>query len=298
MAEEIVLDDADIELQLDEGDKKEVEIKIEKEERTSDNEISIEDGIKELKLKLEEEKLARADAERRAREANDQANKAKLDVDDTNMQLLNTAIDTVKRDNFMLKQKMKEAMQVGDYDSVADMQENMANNAAKLMQLENGRVAMENRPKQEAYAPSYDDPVEAFASQLSPKSANWVRSHPEYVTDQRLHRKMRAAHDMAVAEEIRPDTKEYFEFIEDTLKVNKRHEREEESAMSAASAPVSRRSAPAAAPVSRSSTGTGSSNPNIVRLTAAEREMAQMMGMTDKEYAVNKLALIKDGRLN
>ena len=58
-----------------------------------------------------------------------------------------------------------------------------------------------------------------------------------------------------------------------------------------------RRSAPPAAPVSRSGNGTGSS-PNVVRLTSAEREIASMMGMTDKEYAKNKVALQKEGKLN
>jgi phage I-like protein len=33
-------------------------------------------------------------------------------------------------------------------------------------------------------------------------------------------------------------------------------------------------------------------------LTSEEREMAQMMGMTEKDYAVNKVALQKEGKLN
>jgi phage I-like protein len=33
-------------------------------------------------------------------------------------------------------------------------------------------------------------------------------------------------------------------------------------------------------------------------LTAEEREMAKMMKMTDQEYAKNKVALIKEGKLN
>ena len=67
--------------------------------------------------------------------------------------------------------------------------------------------------------------------------------------------------------------------------------------VSAAAAPAQRRSSPAAAPVSRSGTGTGGGSPNVVRLSADEREMAKMMGMTAEEYARNKLALIKDGKL-
>jgi phage I-like protein len=33
-------------------------------------------------------------------------------------------------------------------------------------------------------------------------------------------------------------------------------------------------------------------------LTSQEREIAQMMGMSDKEYATHKLALQKEGKLN
>ena len=57
-----------------------------------------------------------------------------------------------------------------------------------------------------------------------------------------------------------------------------------------------RASAPPAAPVSRSGTGTGG-RPNVVTLTRAEQEAARDMGMTPKEYAQNKVALIKSGRM-
>jgi phage I-like protein len=57
-----------------------------------------------------------------------------------------------------------------------------------------------------------------------------------------------------------------------------------------------RRSAPPSAPVSRSGSAPGS-RPNVVRLSNAEREMANMMGMTDMEYAKNKQALQKEGKL-
>ena len=36
---------------------------------------------------------------------------------------------------------------------------------------------------------------------------------------------------------------------------------------------------------------------NVVRLSQAEAQMAADMGMTPKEYATNKAALIADGRL-
>ena len=70
-----------------------------------------------------------------------------------------------------------------------------------------------------------------------------------------------------------------------------------EDPMAQSASVTQRRSAPPAAPVSRGGNGTGS-NPNRVTLSAAEREMAQMMGMTNQEYAQNKLSLQKEGKLN
>ena len=49
--------------------------------------------------------------------------------------------------------------------------------------------------------------------------------------------------------------------------------------------------------VSRAAPATTTPRANSVRLTASEREMAQMMGMTNEEYAKNKLMLIKEGKL-
>jgi hypothetical protein len=178
-------------------------------------------------------------------------------------------------------------MENGDYDSVVEIQSVMSDNAAKLMQLEQGKQALETTPRAPApvFVPS--DPVEALASQLTPRSASWVRSHPEYATDQRLNQKMLAAHQLTVADGISPDTDEYFSAVERVLGFGEER------------APAPRRqSAPPAAPVSRSGSGTGSSNPNRVTLSGAEREMAELMNMTDKEYAQNKLALKRAGRLN
>lgn len=286
--------DNDIEIQVldDEVKNTEPEIVVTHAER---NDIPAQDGIEELKQRLEDERKARFQAEQNVREARESAKQARSEVDDTNFHLVSNAIDTVRRENEILKANYRDAMTVGDYDRSAEIQESMSNNAARLLQLENGKVAMQNRPREEPeqYA---SDPVEVLASQLSPRSADWVRKNPQCVTDPRLYQKMVAAHSLAVADGYQADSDDYFGFIEDTLKLNNRSG-DGDSAMSGASNPTQRRASPAAAPVSRSGTGTGS-RPNVVRLSSDEREMAKMMKMTDQEYAKNKMALQKSGRLN
>ena len=252
--------------------------------------------LKKLQQKLDEERQARREAERRARDAADQANKAYSEVEDTNLQLVVNAIDTVRRENEILKSHYKEAMSVGDYDRAAEIQESMGSNSAKLLQLENGKAAMEAKPRQQQ-VPSYSDPVEGFASRLSPRSAEWIRKNPQFVTDPRLQQKMIAAHNLAVADGYRPDSDEYFEFVEDTLKVRRQQQQEAaaevESPLSSA-AKVAPKPAPPAAPVNRSS----SPRANTVRLSAAEAETAKMFGMTEQEYAKHKLALQREGKMN
>jgi hypothetical protein len=58
----------------------------------------------------------------------------------------------------------------------------------------------------------------------------------------------------------------------------------------------SRRSAPVAAPVSRSGQAPGT-RPNVVRLTSEEREIARFNKMSDQEYARYKMQLQKEGKL-
>ena len=293
-----------IEIELEDFEKKpeaaEIEVvKAEEEpEKVEAKVLEPVDGLEKLKADLERERSGRIEAERRAKEAAQDAYRAKNEVQDSNFHLVTNAIETVKQNADVLKTNYREAMSVGDFDRAAEVQHAMATNAAKLLQLEQGKRAMESQPKQtapEQYRSS--DPVEALASQLSPRSADWVRRNPQCVTDPRLYQKMIAAHNLAVADGYAPDTDDYFEKIESTLEINRREAPVQEDAMAEAAKPVQRRSSPPAAPVTRSGNGTGS-NSNRVRLTSDEREMASMMGMTDQEYAKNKLQLQKEGKLN
>jgi hypothetical protein len=288
-----------------------LEIELENDQKAAENDISVEktdnenakheveadEGINDLKMKLEQERQARIQAEKQAHLAAQAVAEAKNEVQDTNLQLVKNAIDTVKRNNDVLKYNYSEAMAVGDYAKAAEIQETMGMNAAKLMELERGRQHMETAPKYEApQVQTQYDPVEDMASKLSPRSAQWLRRNPNFATDPRLFQKMVAAHNIALADGHSPDTDDYFSSIEDTLRINKRVVVEDEDPMDSA-AKVTQRRAPPAAPVTRSGTGTGS-RPNASRLTAAEREIARDIGMTEEDYARNKMLMQKEGRMN
>lgn len=271
--------------------------KIENEDEIPQNDaLEPDEGIKELKMKLEQERAARIEAEKHARMAFQTAAEAKNETQDTNLQLVRNAIDTVKRNNEILKLNYSEAMSVGDYSKAAEIQETMGTNAAKLMELERGRAHMERAPKVVApELPRHSDPVEELASQLSPRSADWVRRHPQCVTDPRMYQKMVAAHNLAVADGYQPDSDDYFGVIEDTLRINRRQATEYDEDPTSGAAKVTQRRAPPAAPVSRNGNGTGSRN--SAHLTREEKETARDLGMTEEAYARNKALLKKEGRM-
>lgn len=295
MAKERKKDDDQLELDLEDENQTE-EVIIEEEEKeeapsqpgesSEQTGVTVEDGIGELKAQLERERQARHEAELRAKEATQQAQRARVEVEDTNLHLVNSAINEVRRENLWYKSAIREALQTGDYDKAAEYQEAIAVNVSKLNRLEEGKVAMESRPKRDE--PVASDPVETFASQLSPRSADWVRRNPQCVTDPRLNQKMIAAHNLAVADGYVPDSDDYFSFIEGTLKMGGRREvaveESYDSPMSSAAKPVQRRSAPPAAPVSRSAMNGSGSRPGEIRLTKDQVEAAKISGITPREY--------------
>lgn len=279
-----------------------IEIEIEEAQKTDDDDIVVEtpaeekpstevsqdDGIEALKRQLESERIARQEAERLAKEHASHAYQYQNEVQDTNLHLINNAISTLQNNQVTLKSNFRQAMENQDFEAAADIQQEMADTAAKLMQLDQGRKQLEEAPRPEypTFAPT--DPVENLASQLTPRSADWVRSHPEFATDQRMYQKMVAAHNLVVADGIAPDTDAYFSSVERVLGLEGAH---------AAAAPKQRQSAPPAAPVSRNG-GAPGTRPTHMTLTRDERDMAGMMGMTEKEYAKHKLALIREGKLH
>jgi hypothetical protein len=257
-------------------------------------------GLEKLKAQLEAERTARQAAERHAAEASQSEVQARTEVQTSQLDITKTAIDTMKQSQKSLRGEYAAAMQAQDFEKVAEIQEQMSDTSAKLLYLENSKAALEKAPKPQPRAPV--DQVEAFASRLTPQSAAWVREHPEYVRDPAKNRKMLAAHEMVLADGIKPDTPEYFRGIEETLRMTPRAEvsRVDDDPMADAArevvVPEPRRAAPTAAPVSRSGNGTGKRS-NVVTLSAMEVEMAESMSMTPEEYARNKLALVREGKL-
>jgi len=280
-----------VEIVSDEVTAEEPEIEVAAAEETKDDTgVAPEEGIEELRKKLEEERLARQEAEKRAREAQTAATKAANETGEHRISLVSSALDNLKREQDYLKANIKELMVVGDYDRAVEMQEAFQLNINKMVQLQNGLDEMKREPVKQVEQPQHDGPtVDDLIQRVTPRSAQWLERNRSHIQDSRTIRIMARAHEDAIDHGIIPESDAYFGFLENRLGLNKAQPRQEpryeeqEPVMSAASAPTQRRSAPAAAPVSRSGS-VGSSNSRTIRLTAEQVEAAKISGLTPKEY--------------
>lgn len=262
--------------------------------------ITPDEGIEELKAQLaaqtqeaERERASRLQAETRARDAETRAVAASTEVRDSNVQLVQNAIETVKANTSILKARLAQARADGDTDVEGDVIVELGDAGAKLRELQTGLEQMKARPALRQADPVPSDPVEALARQLSPRSASWVRDHPEFARDQVKYQRMLAAHNLAMTEGVQAESDDYFKRVEDILGV-----RQADPVDNIETGAPQRRASPPAAPVSRSAPTNGGQKPRVVRLTADEREIAQMMGITEVEYAKNKLALQEEGKMS
>ena len=247
-------------------------------------------AIEELNRRLLAERQAREEAERRAREAASRANQAVNEVEDTHLHLVKNAIETVRRDQDILKANLKECWSIGDYDKAAELQEAMSVNAAKLLQLEHGFQEMQNRPRPEPVRPvpppqQQGPDVDDLIQRVTPLSAQWLQNNRDSLKDPRSFRIMARAHEDAIDHGIIPESDDYFRFVENRLGINRSVEAPVEPAMSAAAAPVQRRQSPPAAPVSRQPSNSSGNKPHVVKLTPEQREAARISGVTEEEYA-------------
>jgi len=181
----------DTDLTIEEVPDKKIEAPVKKET------VSAEEGIKKLQSQLQKETQARINAEYREKQHADKANQLETEVGKSQLTTIDNAIEFAKVERGNLKKAYAAALAAGDFDGASEISEKQSDIAAKLLNLENGKVALAERPR--TVQPIASDPVEAFAKNLQAPAAAWIRQHPDYVTDTDLHKEMVAAHNLAVA---------------------------------------------------------------------------------------------------
>lgn len=252
--------------------------------------------LEQQKIAAERERIAREQAEHYAREQAQRAEAAQTDVRDSRLGMIANAIDSTEAAASAAERAYADALAAGDYQTAAKAQRAMAQAESQLLQLRNGKSALEEqlaRPAEgRVEAPQYTpqprnvDPLEDMASRLTPKSAAWLRANPSAASNVN---KLTAAHTAAVElKGLEVESPAYFNYIEETLGIK----------------PAQKAQAPASMPVSGGSSSGGRSNDGGIHLSSTEVEMA-ILSFPDlprqkalEAYAKNKVALQKEGKLH
>lgn len=232
-------------------------------------------------------------ARRRAVDQEVQLRQVKYEAEDNQLTAVNNAIAAANAEAAAAQRDIESAASLGDTAAQAEAYRKLSRAESKLVQLENGRDALveqleQLKLQQSEVAKHIDDPLERTA--LPPMAKQWLRDHPEYLSDRRKNAKIQALHFDVIDEGHAEFSRPYFDRLEEMLgfrKAEKKSEKGEESEGDDRDEIVS-------APPSRGvPVGDEIQDGSRVRLTASEREHAKLAGVTDAEYAKQKQVLAK-----
>lgn len=187
--------------------------------------------VDQFKAEAARERERREAAERQAATARQTSEKlgrdvvaAREEVADRELDSINTGIAAAQTEAEAASGEYTAAFDAGDATKMAAAQRKMARAEAKAVRLDEAKADLEarkaarpetrteQRPDQTRQAPA--DPVDAYIQGRTEPTANWLRSHREWISDPRKNAKLTAAHFDAVGNDLAPDTPEYFEHVE------------------------------------------------------------------------------------
>ena len=246
--------------------------------------------------RLQAEVRARQEAERIREQREYESYNYRLSAEDAQYDAILNAISAAQTEAERAQGDIAAASEAGDHKFVAEANRRLARAESRLAQLEDGKAAIEDQKSREAArakASAREQPrepqqqggrqptIEEYIDQipnLLQSQRDWLKEHPETMTDQRVNMRLQAAHIEAEDMKYRPGTKQYFKHIEQRLGYAEPEEEEEEMAKT-----------PVAAPPSKTATSpsTGRPTSSKITLTPEQREMAALSNVDEVTYAKN-----------
>lgn len=237
----------------------------------------------------EAKKQARAEAEARAT-AEQALTQSRSYASDTEASAIEYRLYAAQTEAMNAKAAWKSAYETGDAQGLADANEKIAAAAADVREWERAKNEHAHRkeqakqqaaaaPQQTSAPRDVNEMIDAM--QLLPAERVWLKAHPETLMDRGRNIELDAAYIKATRKGIVRGTPDYFKFLETELGYAKP---EDTVSNTQVSAPVTR-----SAPSGRSMQ---------VRLSPQQREIAAMLGLSDKEYAEGYVQMEADKRAN
>lgn len=253
--------------------------------------------------RIQEEIRARQEAERLMREREQEAGQSRIRAEDAEYDAILNAIGAAESEAESAERDIALAGDPTNPDPkrAAEANRRMARAEARLVQLQDGKDAIE-RAKTTAATRAKEQPtrrenptVEQYVDQLpnlSHSQREWLKKHPDALTDNRKNMRLQGAHVEAEDQGLSAGSTEYFEYLEERLGYRKPQMRNDDD-----DEPVQQR-APVSAPPSRNATNPTSGRPtrNQITLTPEQREIARLSGIDEITYAtqLRRLNELKD----
>jgi hypothetical protein len=272
-------------------------------------------GAEELRAQLAQARQQTLIAQQQAMEAAQRAQLAEQRVMGSTVSMIDSALDAANQASAAAEAKFQAALDAADHKAAATAQRELSDARHNLLRLQEQKAMVEAEARRPPQPQPIRHPaqqqipqVEAITRDLVnsgyPRSAQWLRSHPELTSRPELMKRISSAHNNLVDNHgFVPETDEYFAALEQELGMG-----QQQQPRRAANAPdynsygnnsMQRRGA-AAAPTSNSAPSLRTGQPMMrshVALTPAQREAAELNGMTDREYAAEFEAARVGGKL-
>ncbi len=183
------------------------------------------------------------------------------------------------------KAKLKKAMEDQDYDAVANAQLEIGRLGAEQGQYERMKAQQEAR----ANAPKQEKEVEIPKVQpqqpvKDPKAESWAEKNEWFGTDKVMTNVAYAIHEDLVNQGVDPRTDYYYSEIDKRMRENLPHKFQQDSS---SEEPARQQPVQTVASAHRNR-GTGR---NVVKLSSSEAAIAKRLGLSNEQYASEKLKL-------
>jgi hypothetical protein len=183
------------------------------------------------------------------------------------------------------KAKLKKAMEDQDYDAVANAQLEIGRLGAEQGQYEQMKAQQEaraNAPKQEREVEIPKAPQQQPVK--DPKAEAWASENEWFGTDKVMTNVAYAIHEDLVNQGVDPRTDYYYSEIDKRMRENLPHKFEQNSS---SEEPARQQPVQTVASAHRNR-GTGR---NVVKLSSSEAAIAKRLGLSNEQYASEKLKL-------
>jgi hypothetical protein len=277
------------------------------------------DGINDLAAQLADEKRKREEIERENARLRAEQQQSQREVVDNRMLVLDATIQRQEGEKQSILDDIKAAKEAGDYDKEVELTDKLSQINIDLKQTRLGKARLESeledgggQQPQQMQRQSSDSPVEQMirAGRLDPRSANWLRAHPEYAEAGPNNDKLQRAHAYAMSHDgVAPATDEYFRLIEERLGLRQAaDDGGGEGGQQQNNQQQPRSMAPPAAPPSRGN-GMGGGGRVIMdgivdlgngkfRVAPHIKAFAESIGMSTQDYVQQAVALKNEGQIH